>query len=368
MNEAVPAWWQDAAVLDRHLDAAPVPTRQEWYRLGDGYLEIRSDDDRFRDRLELLFRECAVEAPAEDGLPRVRCTVRAPVGEAVALVTFADPEPLDQIRFSLELFPDRGYGEAPSAVPDWRLLTLPMSGGVGGVAVSGDRLLVHRSTPWQALVGSIAMSRLFRLQRELLFLHAGSVGIRGHGVLLMGPKGAGKTTLSLALAARGHAFLGDEIAGVRLDGGRADGRTGGRTDGMMELVPIRRSLAVRDGPRAAAVGTALDREQAPYEPFPDGTSRRRAFARELFPEPAVSLPLRRLVFLRGKGAAARMEPAPAGRQLLGLLTPLGASMWGRPPMHAMRDLLRLVTAVPAVMLDLGPPEATAELLAESLEE
>jgi hypothetical protein len=236
------------------------------------------------------------------------------------------------------------------------------------VAVSGNQLLVHRSTPWQALVGSLAMSRLFRLQRNLLFLHAGSVGIGGQGVLLMGPKGAGKTTLSLALAARGHAFLGDEIAGVRLDAGRADGRMGGQADRKMELVPVRRSLAVRDGPRAAAVGAALDREEAPYEPFPDGTSRRRAFAGQLFGGPAESLPLRRLVFLRGKGPVARLDPAPAGRELLGLLTPLGASMWGRTPMDAMRDLLRVVTTVPAVMLELGPPEATAELLAESLEE
>ena len=354
VGEVLRVWWQDAAELYRQLGVIPVPTRREWYRLGDGYLEIRSDDDPFRERLELLFRECVVPAPAEDGLPRVRCTVRGPAGAAVALVTFDDPEPLDQIRFALELFPDRGYGETPSAVPDWRLLTLPMPGGVGGVAVSGDRLLVHRSTPWQALGGSLAMSRLFRLQRNLLFLHAGSVGIGGQGVLLMGPKGAGKTTLSLALAARGHAFLGDEIAGVRLDS--------------LELVPVRRSLAVRDGPRAAAVGAALDREEAPYEPFPDGTSRRRAFAGQLFGEPAESLPLRRLVFLRGKGPAARLDPAPAGRELLGLLTPLGASMWGRTPMQAMRALLRLVSSVPAVMLDLGPPEATAELLAESLEE
>ncbi len=116
------------------------------------------------------------------------------------------------------------------------------------------------------------------------------------------------------------------------------------------------------------MGAALDREQAPYEPFPDGTSRRRAFAGELFPKPAESLPLRRLVFLRGKGPVARLDPAPAARELLGALTPLGASLWGRPPMHAMRDLLRLVTAVPAVLLELGPPEATAELLARSLEE
>lgn len=354
MTEVVPAWWQAAPALARQLDAAPVPAVSEWYRLGDGYLEIRSDDGPFRERLELLFRECAVPEPGADGLPRVRCTVLAPAGADVALVTFDDPEPLDLVRFSLELFPDRGYSEAPSPIADWRLLTLPTPGGTGCLAISGDRLLVHRATPWQALVGSIAMSRLFRLQRGLVFLHAGSVGIGGSGVLLLGPKGAGKTTLSLALAARGHALLGDEIAAVRI--------------ATLELVPVRRSLAVRDGPRAAAVGAALDGAQAPYEPFPDGSRRRRAFAGQLFPEPAEALPLRRLVFLGGKGPAARLEPAPAGRGLLGRLTPLGASAWGRSPIHLMRDLLRLVSEVPAVLLELGPPEATAELLATSLED
>lgn len=354
MNDAVSVWWQDAAVLSGELDAAPIPAGSEWYRLGDGYLEVQSDDGPFRERLELLFRECAVPAPEADGLPRVRCTVRAPTGAEVALVTFDDPEPLDQVRFALQLFPDRGYTEAESSPPGWQLLTLPTPGGIGSLAVSDDRLLVHRATPWQALVGSLAMSRLFRLQRGLLFLHAGSVGIGGNGVLLLGPKGAGKTTLSLALAARGHALLGDEIAAVRL--------------ATLELVPVRRSLAVRDGPRAAAVGEALEREGAPYEPFPDGTRRRRAFPGQLFPEPAEALPLRRLVFLRDKGPAPQLTPAPAGRELLGLLTPLGASAWGRSPLQLMRDLLRLVTEVPALMLDLGSPESTAELLANSLED
>ena len=249
-----PAWWQDAARLARLIDDAPLPTHQEWYRLGDGYLEVRSTDQDFRERLELLFRECAVPPPEDDGLPRVRCTVRAAAGADVAMVTFDDPEPLDLVRFSLATLPGSGLRRGGVTRPGWRLLTLPTPGGRSALAVSGDRLLVHRATPWQALVGSLAMSRLFRLQRNLLFLHAGSVGIGGSGVLLIGPKGAGKTTLSLALAARGHAFLGDEIAGVRL--------------GSMELVPVRRSLAVRDGPRAAAVGDALDREDGALRALP----------------------------------------------------------------------------------------------------
>ena len=69
VGEVLRVWWQDAAELSRQLVAIPVPTRREWYRLGDGYLEIRSDDDPFRERLELLFRECVVPAPAEDHFP-----------------------------------------------------------------------------------------------------------------------------------------------------------------------------------------------------------------------------------------------------------------------------------------------------------
>jgi hypothetical protein len=348
-------WWQDLSELSERLAAAPGPPGGEWYRLGDGYLEVRSEDARFGDRLRVLFRECAVDAPADDGLPRVSCAVRAPAGDEFALVTFDDPEPLDQAGFSLELFPDRGYREVASPVAGWRLITLPGPGGVGRLAVSGSCLLVERATPWQALAGSLAVNRLFRLQRNLLFFHAGSIGIRERGVLLVGPKGSGKTTLSLALAAAGHAFLGDEIAGVRVR--------------RMELVPVRRSLAVRDGPRAAAVGQALERDGAVYEPFPDGTRRLRSYADRLFPgQSAAPLPLRSVVFLRGFGAEPACVALRPGREHLASLTPLGATLWGMPPFQRARDLLRLVTETRCYFLQLGPPDETAALLADSLED
>lgn len=305
--------------------------------------------------MRTLFRECAVPAPGTEDFPRVGCAVRTLDGGEASLVTFEDPEPVDLLAFALTIFADRGLIGIAAAVPGWSVLGIPGPRGLGTVAFAGQHMLVHRSAQWQSLAGSLAFSRLIRRQRDLLFFHAGSIGVRGQGLLLAGPKGAGKTTLSLALAARGHAFLGDEIAGVRV---RA-----------LELVPVRRSLAVRDGPRAPDVSQALEREQAPYEPFPDGTRRRRAYVGQLFPGTGPdATPLRQVIFLRGFGPEPRLESVRPGREHLGLLTPLGATMWGMNPVQRARDFLSVVTRVRCATLTLGPPDETAALLEQSLEE
>jgi len=296
-----------------------------------------------------------VAAPGADSLPRVGVTVRSLADAESSLISFEDPEPLDQLAFALALFPERGFTEIAAPPLGWKVLGIPTPQGVEGIGIAGEHLLARAPTRWQSLAGSLVFSRLIRLQRELLFFHAGSIGIRGRGLLLVGPKGSGKTTLSLALAARGHDFLGDEMAGVRI--------------GPLELVPIRRSLAVRDGVRARDVELALERVEAPYEAFPDGTQRRRAYAAELFPgtgPPAT--PLTDIVFLQGFGPQPRLRPAPAGREQLGGMTPLGASMWGTNPMRRARDLLSIISRARCWTLEAGAPEETATLLEQRLEE
>lgn len=218
-------WWLNAAALFVQLEGVSAPGNEEWYRIGDGYLRVRSADAPFRDRLRTLFRECVVAAPAPGPLPRVGVTVRSVPDGSYSLVSFDDPEPLDQLAFSLAIFPDRGYSEIAGPSPEWKVFGVPTPGGIEGIVMAGTHLLVRRTTPWQSLAGSLVFSRLIRLQPRLLFFHAGSIGIRGQGVLIVGPKGSGKTTLSLALAARGHEFLGDEMAGVRIES--------------LELVPVR---------------------------------------------------------------------------------------------------------------------------------
>lgn len=56
-----------------------------------------------------------------------------------------------------------------------------------------------------------------RTRRDAAAFHAGSVVIEGRGVMMLGPKGSGKSTLSLYLAKNGANYLSDELALVRFE-------------------------------------------------------------------------------------------------------------------------------------------------------
>jgi hypothetical protein len=347
-------FWLDADVAAERLLGAAAIGACDRYRLGDGHLEVRSSDTAFRERLGALYRECLTSAEKQAGLPCVSCVIHGPDADAAGLAVIDDPEPLDLAEFTLGVFPDRGYREVPSPVRGWRVISLGADDD-GSVAISGNRVLFRRDAPWRALVGSLAVSRLIRLQRRHLFLHAASVGVARSGILLVGPKAAGKTTLSLALAARGHAFLGDEIAGVRLDS--------------LELVPLRRSLAVRAGPRARAVSEALSRCVAPVEIYPDGSERLRAQPADLFPgSNGVALPLEALVFLEGFGPAPSLQPVEPGRDQVRQLTPMGATLWGMAPARRAFDMLSMLSRVRCYRMVLGGPEDSAVCIERLLED
>ncbi len=312
---------------------------------------IDSDDAPLQERFGVLFGECQVSKPDPDS-PRVVCSVRCRTDPLVASVHYRDPEPLDTVAFATALFPDRGVRELPAPAPGWRLL-----GGAEGfapVAVQDPWLLVDRAAAWQSLAGNLAVNRIIRLQRDQLFFHAASVAVAGRGALLIGPKGAGKTTLALGLGARGHAVFGEEIAAVRI--------------GDLTLVPFRRSVSVREGPASAAAALALEAAGGETELFPDGTVRRRAEVGRLFPGSTPGpAPLRTIFFLAGIGKAPRASLSTAGRENLRQLTPLGSTLWGVPaPVRAMR-LLSLLGAIRCFLLELGPPEATLDLIETTLE-
>jgi hypothetical protein len=303
---------------------------ERWFRIGDGILGLDSDDSPLNERFDEIYGECAVPDPGD--LPTVGCRVKSTT--AGVEVSFDDPEPLNVPRFAAAAFPGRPWDAEVSA--------------------DGRTLRATRASEWRPFVANLAVSRTQRLQRHIMFFHAASLSVGGQGLLACGPKRSGKTTLAMALACRGHDLFGDEVAAVRLLS--------------RELLPVRRSLAVREGPASAPARAALKEIKPETELFPDGERRARAAVRSLFAAPAAaSAPLTTVLLLRNFAAAPAAEAAAASPALLSQLTPLAASLWDRPAGAVTVQLMRLLSASRVFWIDAGPPEQTAVLVEHLLE-
>ena len=349
-------WWQHAGSLRAEFASDNGSwTTSEVYRFGEGLLELDTDEPDFRQRFREVYAECAFPASAVDvGGVRVRCTMRTARMPQAVWLAFDDADLCDMLDFSLRLFPERGYEEIPSPVAGWRCLARTAAPGVPFMLVQGHQGLIDRSQPWQAFVGGCMVNRVLRLQQDVLFFHAASVGVGERGLLLIGPKGAGKSTTALTLASRGHAFLGDEMAAVRQRSG--------------EMLPVRRAVSIRPGPRAPALEDRLRARAYPLETFPDGTVRVRAQMQQLFPAaPARPLRLCSAVFLRQFTAQPRLEPFIFTPQHVSLLQPLSCTLWGVSPGRRLMEFLTLFGRLRCYFLDVGAPEETADLI-ESLRE
>jgi len=321
-----------------------------WYRLGDAVLGVSGDDPPLAERFEEIYGECAIDDPGS--LPRVRCQVQS-TADCVTIL-FDDPEALDVARFVATAFPDRGYDAAEPGAAVVGRIRLPGESAELEVSPDGRSLRAAPDSTWRPLIANLAVSRTLRLQRDVLFFHAASVSVNGRGLLACGPKRAGKTTLAMTLASRGHMLFGDEMAAVRL--------------ASRELLPVRRSLAVRAGPAGALARAALDRSLPEVEYFPDGERRERVPIARIFPAtPEQVVPLAAILLLRGFTSRASAEAALPGPGLVGQLTPLAASLWNRSPGSVMIHLMRLLSSTRVHWIDVGPPEETAELVERLLE-
>jgi len=258
-----------------------------------------------------------------------------------------DPgRPWDAVGAARELFADRGWQHAVS------------SGGVNSLRDAAGSVTLHavvgalvarNDQPWEWIVGNLAVHRVLMLQPDLAVFHAGSVAIDGRGVMILGSKGAGKTTMSLALAARGHAFLGDETAAVRLRS--------------RELVPFRRAVSVRSGPTSVSVRDVIAGAGLPTETFSDGTVRTRAQIDRLFPRnTAQAAPLWGLVFLGPRAGRAELHEVSPGRAHLSQLGVLRSTMWGAPPAMRVVRLAGMLRAARAFVLHQSDPDSTADAL------
>jgi hypothetical protein len=98
---------------------------------------------------------------------------------------------------------------------------------------------------------------------------------------------------------------------------------------------------------------------------------------EVFPDNAAArVPLMQVLFLRRFAPTAAIEPFEATPRALGSLAPLGLNRalwlaWGITPQRRLAQFMvfmRLLARLRCAWLDVGPIEATADLIERTLEE
>jgi hypothetical protein len=214
-----------------------------------------------------------------------------------------------------------------------------------------------------------------RLRRTHLDLHAASLEAGGRAVLLVGPKGAGKTTLSLhflrsggwRMMANDRAFVGREAAAIVGRGMPTAVKV--RPPTLAEFPELRRGLPAVDRPYLHALGELVSAR--PGDAAPEAVELALSpaqVARQLGVERHGAAPLGAIVFPEvetgGTGwAADRLLPEETGHRLLGNLyggSPdrRGATVFedldgGRAfPRQALAD--EIARAAPGFRLAMGP--------------
>lgn len=324
--------------------------RRARFQLAGILFDVDSDDLALLDELSAVLGRPR-DAPEGGSHARFEARARARGGPRGFGHLKLGP-PGTGVESAAELIIGLGYDDFPfervDGAPAWTSLAFrgesaPM------FALRGEDCLFALVPGWRKAVALLLLQRLMRLRQDAIFFHAASVEVAGAGAMLVGPKGAGKSTLALALATRGHGFLGDEHACYVPARG--------------ELVPVRRPVGIKPGPRARSAQAALER--AGLDPEREGMMR--VPVEELVPAPAPGpVPLRAVVFLRGFADAPSLTAVEPSRQELAALQPVGSSFANAAATERVFQLVRMLSRARVFRLRVGPPDETAALLESAL--
>ena len=310
---------------------------------------LDSEDAAFTDGFRRLFGDC-IDTSTDTTNPQALVEVRED-GPGTVVVHIPHPAGVDLARFFELAFAERGCRRLTE---DAGGVHLTCANPAVDFRVCGPRVHFRVDQDWQGLAANLAMGLVMREQPTVVFLHAGAVALADtwRGIVLVGPKSSGKTTLSLGLGLRGHRFLGDEMVGIRF----ADA----------SLLPIRRAISKRPGPCAAGVEQALAGRPLTQRVYPDGQTRTVVTASDLFGTLPDSAALHAVVFLRGFGDEPMLTPVAPSMSWAAQMTPVMNTIEPHAAGARAFALLRLLGRAQVYTLQVGPPEATCEMIEQTL--
>lgn len=202
----------------------------------------------------------------------------------------------------------------------------------------------HRAKPLQVPLS------IFFADRGIDLLHGGLVSLRGHGLLLAGAGGSGKSTLSVAALLEGLDFLGDDCIAARGTAGYSIFGSSCLERAHLQRFPLARAAGESEGDARGG-----DKDVLPLAQW--------------FAERMVSTTTIRAIVLPRVTHADRVTIHPAaGRDALLALAPSSILKRAVPAGEALARMTRLVREVPSYRLEMGPIAEAGARLRELLEQ
>jgi hypothetical protein len=325
---------------------ASLKLTSDRFRIADVDLTIHCDDPLLLTEFASLFG-CTADGPPSSMAMSVSVTAERQdqFGEmTVEYDTLRDPLSF-LLSFASPDIPLRAHPRSSSARPMISLGNDPEPLFI----FEGQTCLFRKVPRWRRILSHLIFLRLLRKREDVIFLHAATVEVNGRGLLLVGPKGSGKTTTALALSVRGHKVLGDETAIYEPATGR--------------ILPFARPVSIKQGPAAARVRSIVN--QRLRTPDEDGVMR--LGIREFVSAPAQPVPLRTIIFLKPFGDRPSLERVQApGNEEVSMLQPLATSLAGAGSTRRIFQMIKLCSTTPIFHLSPADPDETAGLIEEVL--